>query len=73
VLVELTLVLVLFSLLLFGIIEFGVAYNDYISVRNGSREATRLAVVDGVNGAPSCTINGASVTPPGGRRVEPPI
>lgn len=64
VLVELTLVIVLFSLLLFGIIEFGVAYNDYISVRNGSREAARLAVVDDVKGAPSCTINGASVTPP---------
>lgn len=64
VLVELTLVIVLFSLLLFGIIEFGVAYNDYISVRNGSREAARLAVVDDVKGAPPCTINGASVTPP---------
>lgn len=64
VLVELTLVIVLFSLLLFGIIEFGVAYNDYISVRNGSREAARLAVVDDVKGAPSCTINGTSVTPP---------
>ena len=63
-LVELTLVLVLFSLLLFGIIEFGVAYNNYLSVRNGSREAARLAVVDDVKSAPTCTINGASVSPP---------
>jgi Flp pilus assembly protein TadG len=63
-LVEFAIVLPLLALVLFGIIEFGIAYNDYISVRNGSREGTRLAVVDDVDNAPSCTINGVTVTPP---------
>lgn len=63
-LVEFAIVLVLLALILFGITEFGFAYNNYISVRNGSREGARLAVVDDVKNAPSCSINGAAVTPP---------
>ena len=63
-LVEFALVLVLVAMLLFGIIEFGIAYNDYIAVRQGTREGARLAVVDDVNNAPSCKIAGATITPP---------
>jgi Flp pilus assembly protein TadG len=63
-LVEFAIVLVLFALLLFGVIEFGLAYNDFIAVRQGTREGARLAVVDDVNNAPSCKIGGVTVSPP---------
>jgi len=62
--VEFAIVIILLALLVFGIIEFGVVYNNYISVRNGSREGARVAAVDDVKSAPSCKINGATVTPP---------
>ncbi len=58
-LVEFALVAPLLFLLLFGIVEFGMAFNDFIAVRNGSREGARTAVVNDVNGAPSCTITGS--------------
>jgi Flp pilus assembly protein TadG len=63
-LVEFALVLVLVAMLLFGIIEFGITYNDYIAIRQGTREGARLAVVDDVNNAPPCNINGTTITPP---------
>ncbi len=63
-LVEFALVVTLLLLLIFGMVEFGLDYNNYIVVRNGSREGARLAVVNDVNNVPSCTIAGATVTPP---------
>ena len=54
----------LLLIIVFGIIEFGVAFNDYLNVRNGSREAARLGVVNDLDNAPACTIDGASITPP---------
>jgi len=63
-LVEFALVLVLVAMLLFGIIEFGVTYNDYIAIRQGTREGTRLAVVGDVKNAPACKIGGTTITPP---------
>jgi Flp pilus assembly protein TadG len=63
-LVEFALVVSILLVLLFGIIEFGIAFNDYISVRNGSREGARAAVVNDVKNAPPCTINGGTVSPP---------
>jgi Flp pilus assembly protein TadG len=63
-LVEFAIVLTLFFLLIFGMIEFGNDYNNYIAVRNGTREAARMGVVNDLSGAPSCTIAGTTVTPP---------
>jgi Flp pilus assembly protein TadG len=63
-LVEFALILTLFFLLVFGMIEFGIDYNNYIAVRNGSREAARMGVVNDLSNAPSCKINGTTVTPP---------
>jgi len=63
-LVEFALIVTMFLLLVFGMIEFGLDYNDYIAVRNGSREAARMGVVNDLTGAPACSINGATVTPP---------
>lgn len=63
-LVEFAIVVPLFLLLVFGIIEFGVIYNDLLAVRSGAREGARLGVVNAVDNAPSCKINGTLVTPP---------
>jgi len=43
--VEFALILPLLVLLLFGIIEFGQAYNAYITVTHAAREGARLAAV----------------------------
>jgi Flp pilus assembly protein TadG len=63
-LVELAIVLPFFLLLVFGMIDFGVAFADYQNVRSGVREAARLGVVDDINAAPSCKIDGTTVSPP---------
>jgi Flp pilus assembly protein TadG len=62
--VELALVLPILLLVVFGIIDFGISFANYESVRSGTREAARLGVVNDLNNAPSCTINGSTVTPP---------
>lgn len=63
-LVEFALVVSMLLLIVFGIIEFGLAFNDYLNVRNGSREAARLGVVNDLDNAPQCKINGFTVQPP---------
>ncbi len=45
-LVEMAIVLPLFILLLFGIMEAGWAFSQQVEVRNAAREGARLAVVD---------------------------
>ena len=44
-LVEAAIALPLLFLILFGIIDFGSLFNDYLSVRQGTREAARQAAV----------------------------
>ena len=44
--VELALIVTALSLLLFGIIDFGFVYNDYVSVRQGARDGARVMAVD---------------------------
>ncbi len=61
---EFALVVVLLCMLVFGVIDFGVAYNDYQSVRSGTREGARLATVNDIKNAPTCKIDGNTVTPP---------
>ncbi len=61
---EFAIVVGLLCMLLFGVIDFGSVYNDYQSVRSGSREGARLATVDDIYNAPSCRIAGATITPP---------
>jgi hypothetical protein len=63
-LIEFAIVVSILLLIVFGIIEFGLAFNDYLNVRNGSREAARLGVVNDLDNAPACKINGSSVSPP---------
>ena len=45
-LVELSMVLPLFLLLLFGVMDFGWYFAQQVEVRNAAREGARLAVVD---------------------------
>jgi Flp pilus assembly protein TadG len=45
-LVEFALVLPVLAVLIFGIIDFGFAFNSYIELRSGSREGARMAAVN---------------------------
>ena len=60
VLVEMALVAPIFLLLVFGIIEFGWAFVQYLDVRHGARETARLAAVNystgGAVGAAQSTV-----------------
>jgi Flp pilus assembly protein TadG len=63
-LVEFTIIAPILFLIIFGMIDFGIAFADYQNVRSGTREAARLGVVNDLTNAPTCKINGVSVTPP---------
>jgi Flp pilus assembly protein TadG len=63
-LVEFTIIVPFLILVIFGMIDFGIAFADYQNVRSGTREAARLGVVNDVENAPPCTIDGTHVTPP---------
>ena len=60
-LVELALVLPLALMLLFGIIEFSATYNNSISVRNGTREGARMAVVNDVSADSACNAGATAI------------
>ena len=55
VLVEMAFTLPILCALLFGIIDFGYAFNDWISVRQGGRDGLRQAIVNTAPTAPACT------------------
>jgi len=57
-LVEFALVLPILCLLVFGIAEFGIAFNNYIAIRNGVREGARQAVVARFGSDSTCTVTG---------------
>lgn len=61
--VELAIILPLFVLLIFGIIEFGLTFNDYISVRQGTREAARQGAVGNFGDTTSCSLTGVTGSP----------
>jgi len=44
-LVEFALILPLFLVIVFGIVDFGMAFHSYITVTNAAREGARLGVV----------------------------
>jgi hypothetical protein len=59
-LVEFAIIMPILFLLIFGIIEFGTAFNDYQALRQGTREGARNAVVADYGSSGSCGINGAA-------------
>lgn len=58
--VEAAVVMPLLMVVLFGIIEFGFAYNDYLGLRSAAREGARLAAVNnGCVGGAAASCGGA--------------
>jgi hypothetical protein len=53
-LTEFALVLPILALMLFGIIDFGVAFNDYQSIRQGVRDGARQGVVSNFGSSEIC-------------------
>lgn len=62
-LVELAIILPLFVVLVFGLIEFGITYNSYIALRQGTREAARQGVVGNFGSTTSCSLTGVTGSP----------
>jgi Flp pilus assembly protein TadG len=61
--VELAIILPIFVVLVFGILEFGITYNNYIALRQGTREAARQAAVGNFGTTTSCSLTGVSGSP----------
>ncbi len=61
-LVEFALVLPVLLLLVFGIIDFGFAFNDYQSLRQGVRDGARQGVVTAFGSSMSCGLNGSAAS-----------
>lgn len=58
--VEMAFVAPLLLLLLVGIIDFGMVFNDTISMRQGARDGARSAVVSTVGTDSTCSLTGFS-------------
>lgn len=61
--VELALILPIFLVLVFGVIEFGITYNNLITIRQGTREAARQGAVGNFGGTTSCSLTGVTGSP----------
>lgn len=62
VVVEFALVLPFLMLLIFGMLELGLGLNNLSSLRHGTREAARQAVVADFGGDTSCPLTGISLS-----------
>jgi Flp pilus assembly protein TadG len=58
--VELAIILPIFMLLVFGVIQFGITYNNMITLRQGTREAARQGAVGNFGSTSSCSLNSAT-------------
>jgi Flp pilus assembly protein TadG len=63
-LVEFALISVLLFTIMFGVFEFGLAFNDLQSIRNGDREGARAAVVGQYGSNSTCAITGTAAAAP---------
>ena len=61
--VELAIILPIFLLLVFGVIQFGITYNNLITLRQGTREAARQGAVGNFGSTASCSLTGLSGSP----------
>lgn len=75
--VEFALVLPIFVMLVFGIFQFGIAFNNWIAITHAAREGARLAAVGQYteqkvrDSAPSVAIQSISVSGQGGTIGSP--
>jgi hypothetical protein len=49
--------------LVFGVIEFGITYNNLITIREGTREAARQGAVGSFGNTTSCSLTGVTGSP----------
>jgi Flp pilus assembly protein TadG len=63
VIIEFAFLFPILAMLLFGIIEFGFQFNDYQSVRQGTRDGARAAVVAQFGTNTTCGLTGVSAAP----------
>jgi Flp pilus assembly protein TadG len=61
--VELAIILPIFLALTFGVIQFGLTYNNLITLRQGTREATRQGAVGNFGSTTSCSLTGLTGSP----------
>jgi len=61
--VELAIILPIFLLLVFGVIQFGITYNNEITIRQGTREAARQGAVGNFGSTTSCSLTGLTGSP----------
>jgi Flp pilus assembly protein TadG len=59
-LVEFALALPILLTIVFGIAEYGVAYNNYVSLRSGVRDGARQGVVGSLGADSACTHTGST-------------
>jgi Flp pilus assembly protein TadG len=62
-LVELAIILPIFVVLVFGLLEFGITYNSYIALRQGTREAARQGAVGNFGSTTTCSLTGLTGSP----------
>jgi TadE-like protein len=62
-LVELAIILPIFVVLVFGLLEFGITYNSFIALRQGTREAARQGAVGNFGSTTSCSLTGLTGGP----------
>ncbi len=61
--VEFAIILPIFLLLVFGVIQFGITYNNLITLRQGTREAARQGAVGNFGSTTSCSLTGLTGSP----------
>lgn len=58
-LVEFALVIPLFMMLLLGILQFGIIFNNYITLTDAARAGSRVAAVSRLDACPTCVTKSA--------------
>ena len=60
--VEFALILPIFILILFGIMEFGLLFNQYLVVTSASREGARIAALGGTDAETVAIVNSSAAS-----------
>jgi hypothetical protein len=69
-LVEFALVGPILLVILFGVVDFGVGYNDWVALRQGARDGARQAVTGRVGADETCAVQPGSPAFPANSEVQ---
>jgi Flp pilus assembly protein TadG len=69
-LVEFVLIMPILFAIVFGIVDFGIGYNDWVALRQGAREGVRQAVTGRVGTDTGCPIQAGSPAFPANSQVN---